>query len=88
MPGLKTRQREVSRGVKRCGAVQLGEYEVCSAQEWGPLLKPELGNGIFRWHRFFPGKDEMPCVPIIFRAVLQHMEAQWAGHRGACAPLA
>lgn len=72
--------------MERCGAVQLGEYEVCSAQEWGPLLKPELGNGTFGWHGSFPRKGEMLCVPKSFRAAPQHAEAQRAGHRGAGTP--
>lgn len=81
MPGLETQAEGRVHGVERCGAEQLGEYEVCSAHEWGPFLKPELGNGIFGWHRPFPRKGEMPCVPTSFGAV-----PQWAEPRAACTP--
>lgn len=84
MPGLETRAEG---RVPWCGEMwscAVGEYEVCSAQEWGPTLKPELGNGIFGWHRPFPRKGEMPCVPVSLGAVPQQAEAHWAEHRGAC----
>lgn len=43
--------------------MQLGEYEVCRAQEWGPLLTPELGNGILDGTGPLLGRVRCPVCP-------------------------